>query len=554
MFAAGIMQTGSSLFGVALTIVYFAALGIASVYGVHRYWLVIRYWRTRNQSPGVPRRFDELPHVTVQLPMFNEAAVAERVIDAACRIDYPREKLQIQVLDDSTDESAAIARHCVRKWHQRGVTIEYRHRTDRTGYKAGALQAGLESAIGEYLAVFDADFVPPCEYLNRVIHHFTDKRVAMVQAAWDHLNRKSSLLTRCQAIYLDSHFQIEHAARHRDGNWFNFNGTAGIWRREAIQSAGGWQHDTLTEDMDLSYRAQLAGWQFIYRQDVDCPAELPPETVAFKTQQHRWTKGTVQTAMKLLPRILRSDASRSRKIEAAFHLTSPIVYPCVIVIALLMLPAVVVNLKPFEQGSLSAGLLGLMILLLATASGVTFYVAGQIVRRVALLRTMLHIPPLVVLGIGMSINNALAVVEALLGRESAFVRTPKYNLTQRRRVGDPPWRDRRERKNNSVYLSKSRISALSAPLRAILSPRRETFSTILELTIGVYLTLCLLWAMRGGPAIWVSPFLLLFASGYLYVGLTSIHWPNCRTQQPSSVCSRDILELPQQSPKEQTVA
>lgn len=520
-----------------LTAVYLGVLLIASIYGLHRYWLVSRYYRTRHLKPNPIGNTEDLPHVTVQLPMFNERAVAERVIDAACAIDYPAERLQIQVLDDSTDESASIAKRCVGKWKLRGVDIEHLHRTDRTGYKAGALQEGLNSAKGDLIAVFDADFIPPRDYLRRMIHHFSDPQVGMVQAAWDHINRADSILTRCQAIYLDSHFQIEHSARHRGGNWFNFNGTAGIWRRDAIETAGGWQHDTLTEDMDLSYRAQLAGWQFVYRQDVNCPAELPPKTGAFKTQQHRWTKGTVQTAMKLLPHILRSDASRGRKIEATFHLTSPIVYPCVIIIAMLMLPTVLVNLKPFEQGSMSAGLFGLMILLLATASGVTFYVAGQIERRAGLWRTLVQVPPLIALGVGMSINNTLAVIEALLGRQSAFVRTPKFNQGQQRAAHVDPGVSNAELDtvaSTTTRMPSSRAQTSRHPCRVVAQlGRREAISITLELMLGVYLVACLIWALTSGSAVWTAPFLLLFASGYLFVGLTSIPRPRWQTHRSS---------------------
>lgn len=515
----------ASFAGWLLTALYLGVLLVASMYGLHRYWLVVRYYRTRHRRPNGRGATHALPRVTVQLPMFNEQAVAERVIDAACDIDYPADKLHIQVLDDSTDESARIARRCAEQWRNRGMAVEYRHRTDRTGYKAGALQAGLESATGELIAVFDADFVPPRDYLRRMVHHFADPAVGMVQAAWDHLNRDDSMLTRCQAIYLDSHFQIEHAARHRDGHWFNFNGTAGIWRREAIETAGGWQHDTLTEDMDLSYRAQLAGWQFIYRQDVDCPAELPPETGAFKTQQHRWTKGTVQTAIKLLPRICRADASLGRKAEAAFHLTSPIVYPCVILISVLMLPAVVANQKPFEHGTFSAALFGLIVLLLATASGVTFYVAGQIERRAGFFRTLLHVPPLIALGVGMSVNNTLAVIEAILGRQSAFVRTPKFN--PQANCANPV-------KTSLIISQPDAVSAISFRGRLQQLIRRETLCVGLEFILGVYVSACLAWALTSPLAIWTSPFLLLFASGYLYVGLSSVRWPSRLTPRSSA--------------------
>lgn len=490
------------------TALYLAALGIASIYGLHRYWLVLRYYRTRTRRPdNAPVNADDvaLPYVTVQLPMVNEAAVAKRVIDAACRIDYPRDRLQIQVLDDSTEGSASIARQCADVWRARGMRVEYIHRTDRAGYKAGALQAGLARADGELIAVFDADFVPPRDYLMRTVGHFQDGRIGMVQAAWDHLNREASQLTRCQAMYLDAHFQIEHPARNRDGRWFNFNGTAGIWRRQAIEDAGGWSHDTLTEDMDLSYRAQLAGWSFLYLQELNCPAELPPTISAFKTQQHRWTKGTVQTAIKLLPRIVRSGATPGRTIEAMFHLTSPIVYPCVIGIALLMLPAVALAFRPFAHGSLAAAVFGITVLLLATASGATFYAAGQVERGMRLRSTLMRIPMLIALGVGMSVSNTIAVIEALLGRSSPFVRTPKFNATADRHSHAPTTETR--------------------PSGAGGFNRREKLSVTLEVLLGLYASGCLVVALLDLRTAWTAPFLLLFAAGYLYVGLTSLGLP-----------------------------
>ena len=297
-----------------LTAAYIAVLLLVGLYGIHRYWLVWLYYRNRRHVPRPHSRFEQLPGVTVQLPMYNEAQVAERIIDAAVALDYPREFLQIQVLDDSTDGSERIAAARVEYWASRGIDIEFLHRTNRHGYKAGALAEAIPRAKGALIAIFDADFVPEHDFLKRTVHQFTDPRVGMVQARWDHLNRGDSLLTRSQAIFLDGHFVIEHAARNRSDRWINFNGTAGVWRREAIESAGGWQHDTLTEDVDLSYRSQLQGWRFVFLSNVACPAELPPEINAFKSQQHRWTKGSIQTAKKLLPTLLRSNAPMRVKI------------------------------------------------------------------------------------------------------------------------------------------------------------------------------------------------------------------------------------------------
>jgi len=298
-----------------VTAAYLAIVALICLYGVHRYHMVLLFCRHVRQLTRPGRRFATLPRVTVQLPLYNEAAVAQRVIDAACALDYPCDRLQVQVLDDSTDGSLEIVERCVEQWRRRGVDIELLHREDRSGYKAGALRAALASATGELIAIFDADFVPRPGFLRRTVHHFTDPSVGMVQTRWAHLNRDDSMLTRGQAIFLDGHFVIEHTARNRSGAWINFNGTAGVWRREAIDAAGGWQHDTLTEDVDLSYRAQLAGYRFVFLPRYTCPAELPPQINAFKTQQHRWAKGSIQTGRKLLPRILRSDQPARVKLD-----------------------------------------------------------------------------------------------------------------------------------------------------------------------------------------------------------------------------------------------
>jgi len=288
-----------------ILVLYFFVLSILAIYGWHRYYLVYLYTKHKDQAPVAPCELPNLPRVTVQLPIFNEMYVADRLIDAVCELDYPSDLLEIQVLDDSTDETTSIAALAVRRHAARGADIRYLHRVDRTGYKAGALEAGLAEATGEFIAIFDADFIPPKDFLKRTLPYFgTDSRIGMVQARWGHINQDYSLLTKIQSILLDAHFVLEHGARNRSGCFFNFNGTAGVWRREAIGSAGGWQHDTLTEDLDLSYRAQLAGWRFVFLPDVVSPAEVPVEMNSFKSQQHRWAKGSIQTCMKLLPRIL----------------------------------------------------------------------------------------------------------------------------------------------------------------------------------------------------------------------------------------------------------
>src|ERR1700716_3533094 len=305
----------ANAFDLGLLIPYFIVLSLLAVYGAHRYILVYLYYKHRKNRTTEPAAYTEdLPRVTVQLPIFNEQYVVERLLDAVCKLKYPKEKLDIQVLDDSTDETIEVARSLVERYAALGNPITYHHRTNREGFKAGALAEGMKTAKGEFVAIFDADFTPPEDFLLRTIHHFSDPGIGMVQTRWTHINRNYSILTQVEAILLDGHFVLEHSGRARSGVFFNFNGTAGVWRRKAIEEAGGWQHDTLTEDLDLSLRAQLAGWRFIFLPDVVCPAELPVEMTAFKTQQARWAKGLVQTGKKILPRMLRSNAPWPTKI------------------------------------------------------------------------------------------------------------------------------------------------------------------------------------------------------------------------------------------------
>ncbi|MBF8301622.1 MAG: pgaC 3 [Acidobacteria bacterium] len=369
--------------------VYFFVLVILAVYGWHRYYLVYLYMKNKGRQPVPLGSFDTLPRVTVQLPIYNEMYVADRLIDAVCQIEYPRELLEIQVLDDSTDETTSVAERAVRRHGAAGINITYLHRADRTGYKAGALEAGLRVATGEYVAIFDADFMPTPDFLRRTVPFFTDPKVAMVQARWGHINQDYSLLTKIQSILLDGHFVLEHGARNRSGLFFNFNGTAGIWRRSAIEDAGGWQHDTLTEDLDLSYRAQLRGWQFVFLQDLVAPAEVPVEMNAFKSQQHRWAKGSIQTCRKVLPHILRSNLPLGVKAEAFFHLTANFNYLLMCVLSVLMAPSMVIryNMGWYEM-------------------------------------LLIDVP----LFIGLTVNNTRAVLEALFNQHSEFARTPKYHI------------------------------------------------------------------------------------------------------------------------------
>ena len=479
---------------VPILVCYVAVLAVICVYGLHRYWMVGVFLTRHRRAPfdaGPSQRFEQLPRVTVQLPMFNERHVAVRVIEAACGIDYPRDRLEVQVLDDSTDESAGIARRCCDRLAEAGHNVRYIHRHNREGFKAGALADGLRFADGEFIAVFDADFVPPPDVLRRSIHHFTDGGLGMVQLRWTHLNRHDSLLTEIQAMFLDGHFVIEQTARASSGRWFNFNGTAGVWRRSCIEDAGGWQHDTLTEDTDLSYRAQMKGWRFLYLPAVACPAEVPPTVGAFLTQQHRWNKGLIQTAIKLLPRIMTSRAPLGIKIEAWFHLTSPLVHVAILLLAVLVAPLL---LLPWHSGSFDinpnvAFGVGGMLLVLGTLAACTFYVASQWAQGTSLWHTVARLPALMSLGIGISLTNTRAVAEALLGRRTPFLRTPKYNG-----------------------------AASSAP-DPLLRRRRWAPLGAMELVLGSVMLVCLVAALVQPETLIGAPFVLLFACGYLGIGL-----------------------------------
>src|ERR1700733_12565207 len=427
-------------FDTALLIPYFIVLILLASYGAHRYVLVYLYYKNKkNRTTEPSAHFSDLPRITVQLPIFNEQFVVECLLDAVCRLNYPLEKLDIQVLDDSTDETVAVARGLVNHYAAKGFPVSYHHRSNREGFKAGALTEGLKTSRGEFVAIFDADFVPPEDFLQRVIHHFTDPKIGMVQTRWTHINRNYSFLTEVEAILLDGHFVLEHSGRARSGVFFNFNGTAGVWRGAAIAEAGGWQHDTLTEDTDLSYRAQLAGWKFVYLQDVECPAELPVEMTAFKTQQARWAKGLIQTGKKILPRVLRSDAPLHTKIEAWYHLTANLSYPLMIMLSVLLLPAMIIR---FYQGWFQMLYIDLPLFMASTFSISSFYLVSQrelFPRKWP--RALVYLPFLMALGIGLIITKA--VIEVLGGKESAVARTPKYSVISRQdKVGSKKYRKR----------------------------------------------------------------------------------------------------------------
>src|SRR5579864_6205435 len=417
----------ANAFDIALLVPYFIVLILLAGYGMHRYILVYLYYKHRKNRTTEPAAyFEDLPGLTVQLPIFNEQYVVGRLLEAISKLKYPLEKLDIQVLDDSTDETVDVARGLVDRYAALGIPISYHHRTNRAGFKAGALAEGLKTAKGEFIAIFDADFTPPEDFLLLTIHHFADPKIGMVQTRWTHLNRHYSFLTEVESILLDGHFVLEHGGRSRAGVFFNFNGTAGMWRRQAIEDAGGWESDTLTEDTDLSYRSQLAGWKFRYLEDVECPAEVPIEMTAFKTQQARWAKGLIQVARKTLPKIMRSKAPLRVKVEAWYHLTANLSYPLMIVLATLLMPAMIIR---FYQGWFQMLLIDLPLFLASTFSVSSFYLVSQkalFPKRWS--RTFLYLPFLMALGIGLTVTNTRAVMEALFGIKSSFKRTPKYRV------------------------------------------------------------------------------------------------------------------------------
>jgi cellulose synthase/poly-beta-1,6-N-acetylglucosamine synthase-like glycosyltransferase len=482
-------------FDLFILIPYFVVLIFLASYGIHRYVLVYLYYRHRKRAARAdapPRIFtpDELPRITVQLPIFNEQFVIDRLVDAVCKMEYPRDRLEIQVLDDSTDETVEVARAVVERHAAMGQPVTYHHRTSRHGFKAGALEEGMKKCSGELIAIFDADFVPPPDWLLRVVHHFTDPETGMVQTRWTHLNRDYSFLTQVEAILLDGHFVLEHGGRSRAQVFFNFNGTAGMWRRQAIEEAGGWEHDTLTEDTDLSYRSQLKGWRFKYLQDVECPAELPIEMTAFKTQQARWAKGLIQVAKKTLPTVFRSGVPRRIKTEAWYHLTANISYPLMIVLSTLLLPAMIIR---FYQGWFQMLFIDLPLFMASTFSISSFYLVSQKeLHPKTWYRTFLYLPFLMALGIGLTITNTKAVLEALIGHQSAFARTPKYRV------------------------EKKKDKALAAKYR-----KRLGIIPWIELAVGTYFALTVWYAMTNENYITV-PFLLLFVLGYWYTGLMSL--------------------------------
>jgi cellulose synthase/poly-beta-1,6-N-acetylglucosamine synthase-like glycosyltransferase len=473
-------------------LLYFSILFVLAVYGIYRVKQVIEFWRYRTIVPEPKGHYEEaeLPLITVQLPLFNEMYVVERLLKAITEIDYPRDRLEIQVLDDSTDETVRISADTVAKYAAQGFDISYIHREDRSGFKAGALAHGTTSAKGELLAIFDADFVPKPDCLRKLVDYFQDPMVGCAQMRWSHINGKYNLLTRLQTIMLDGHFVVEQTTRNRSGGFFNFNGTAGIWRREAIDMSGGWQHDTLTEDTDLSFRAQLMGWKFIYLLDEEAPAEIPVEINAFKAQQRRWAKGVMQVGIKLYPRIWHSPLPLRVRLEMFFRLTGNISYPLMIVASFLQFPLLLVRYNLPLQHLM---VLDLPLLFFSTISVVFFY--GTAVWYLDEKRTprLLHLPLVMALGIGLAFSNARAVLEALFRVKSDFVRTPKYSVEE---GSDETWKAKKYK-------------------------RKRGWLPLLELSFAGYFMLAITYAAR--LHMWGTiPFLTLFLFGFGYMGMMSL--------------------------------
>ena len=487
---SGIYQL--SFFDWALLLPYFAVLIVLSIYGVHRYETMRRYIKHHKKLlKRAPTEYQVLPKVTIQLPLYNERFVVARLLEEVCKMEYPRDLLQIQVLDDSTDETHPYTERLCNEYRAAGHPIEYHHRTNRHGYKAGALQEGLQTATGELIAIFDADFLPPADFLKRTVDYFVDGEVGVVQTRWSYLNKEFSILTQVEAMLLDGHFVLEHGARCASGLFFNFNGTAGVLRRKMIDDAGGWEHETLTEDSDLSYRAQLRGWRFIYVPTVDCPSELPVETHGFQVQQARWAKGLTQVSLKLLPRIFRAKLPLRVKVEAFMHLTPNISYPLMIIISMLTLPVMIIR---FYMGWFQMVMIDLPLIIASFWSLTVFYLYAQkVLYPKTWWKSIIFLPMLMAAGVALTVSNSKGVIEALLGIKSSFARTPKYAI------------------------GTDKAKATPAAYR-----RRSGVLPYIEIAIGTYFAFMVSFAIDtfNFPSI---PFLLLFVSGYYWAGFSTLY-------------------------------
>ena len=467
---------------IAVLVAVGAVLSFLVPFALHRSVLLLQSRRTRN--PTFNRWEGPLPVVTVQLPVFNERAVVARLVDAACRLEYPQELLDIQVLDDSTDSTSEIVAERVAAWKARGVRVRHLRRADRTGFKAGALAFGVECSDAEFFLILDADFVPGPDLVRRLLPVFRDPAVGMVQARWDHLNECENALTRAQALLLDGHFFFEQGGRYASHRFFNFNGTAGMWRRVCLEEAGGWASDTLTEDLDLSYRAQMAGWRFEFLLDVGVPAELPSSGRALEIQQRRWAQGGIETARKHLPTLFRGPWSWGVKTEAAVHLLGHLAHPLTLVLALLLLPSAVARRELGLERWIWADA---VVFALATVPFVIFYLSAARRRGRSWRYSAGSVLRTLAAGIGLSASVSVAVIKGLLGVAEPFRRTPKAGDGRQGRY---------------------RVPAPAVPMAV-------------KTVMAFWSSGALLWAAVDGY--WGSiPFLLLFATGYLWLWLDAV--------------------------------
>jgi cellulose synthase/poly-beta-1,6-N-acetylglucosamine synthase-like glycosyltransferase len=431
----------SAVFTDIVMYLYFFSLLVLFAFGAHGFVMVYHYMKQRDIENIQPALMNT-PVVTVQLPLFNELYVTNRLIDAICALEYPKDKLEVQVLDDSTDETVELVEKATEHYRALGYDIKHIHRIDRSGYKAGALKHGLETARGEFIAVFDADFVPNKDFLVKTIPYFsTDPKIGVVQTRWEHLNREYSMLTRTQAFALDGHFVVEQDVRNKAGFFIQFNGTGGVWRKTTIIDAGNWQSDTLTEDLDLSYRAQLRGWKFKYLAHVTSPAELPAEVNALKSQQFRWTKGAIETARKMIPEVWKSNIPLRIKIHSTFHLTNNIVFPFIILAGILNVPLIFIK----QQGGHEAYFAMMSVFVIAFVGSFLFYLISQKSVYPDWRRRIMLFPLFMAGSMGFAVNNSRAVFEGLFKRKSEFVRTPKFALHS----SEDTWK-------KNVYISKKK--------------------------------------------------------------------------------------------------
>jgi len=470
-------------------VAYFLSLSILFVFGSHGFIMIYYHRKYKNVKNKQNEKFEPTEFVTIQLPLYNELYVVERIIDTTCEIEYPKDKFEIQVLDDSTDETVNIVAGIVEKKQAEGSNIYHIRRDSRKGFKAGALREGLKSAKGVFIAIFDADFIPKKDFLKKTLSFFTDDKVGMVQTRWEHLNGDYSILTKAQALALDGHFVIEQSVRNKAGFFINFNGTGGVWRKSCILDAGNWQDDTLTEDLDLSYRAQLNGWRFVFLKDFTSPAELPSEINALKNQQFRWTKGAIETAKKILPLVWKSRVPLRIKLQATFHLTNNLVFPFILLSAILNVPLIFIK----NSGSHEAYFALLSMFVLAFVSSFLFYMYAQKDIRSDWRKKIVLFPLFMAGSMGFAVNNSRAVIEGLLNRKSEFVRTPKFNVETEK----DSWKGKR-------YTN-----------------RKLSFSTIVELVMAIY---CLVGIAASIYFLEIAalPFQLMFFIGFAFVSFTSI--------------------------------